>query len=64
MRDVNVLRGSDIIATPVPKTRPVPTSDSETGVPGLRTWPRVYAFVITCFVVWVTLLTTLMLVYS
>ena len=64
MRGVNVLRGSDIIATPVPKIRLATTSDSETGVPGLRTWRRVYTFVITCFVVWVLLLTTLMLVYS
>jgi hypothetical protein len=31
----------------------------DTGVPGLRTWSRVYAFVLAWFVVWVALLLVL-----
>jgi hypothetical protein len=42
----------------------LPASDDETGVPGLRTWPRVYAFAAGAFVLWLALLTTLMLVFG
>ena len=31
----------------------------DTGVPGLRTWSRVYAFVLAWFVMWVALLLVL-----
>jgi hypothetical protein len=41
-----------------------PPPDEVTGVPGLRTWPRVYAFVCGAFLLWVALLGWLMLVYS
>jgi hypothetical protein len=38
--------------------------DEETDVPGLATWPRVYAFVIGVFLLWVLLLTALMRMFS
>jgi hypothetical protein len=41
-----------------------PRPDEDTGVPGLRTWTRVYVVVVGCFVLWIALLSTLMLVYS
>jgi hypothetical protein len=41
-----------------------PRRDDDTGVPGLRTWTRVYVVVVLCFVLWIALLSTLMLVYS
>lgn len=43
---------------------PVRPPDDDTGVPGLSTWPRVYAFVVVSFLVWITLLTLLMRTYS
>lgn len=43
---------------------PVKHPDDDTGVPGLRTWGRVYTLVVVSFVIWVALLTTLMRVYS
>jgi hypothetical protein len=37
--------------------KPAPAPDDEaTGLPGLRTWPSVYAVVLGVFVVWVVLL--------
>ena len=30
--------------------------DNGTGLPGLPTWPRVYGFVLACFVLWMVLL--------
>jgi hypothetical protein len=36
-----------------------PPDDEMTGLPGLRTWRRVYALVLVVFVVWVGLLTLL-----
>ena len=36
-----------------------PVEEDSTDLPGLRTWPRVYAFVLGTFVVWVVLLTLL-----
>jgi hypothetical protein len=41
-----------------------PPDDETTGLPGLRTWPRVYVFVIVVFVVWVGLLTALTRMFS
>ena len=38
-------------------TRPTPPADEATGLPGLRTWRRVYIFVLGCFVAYVVLLT-------
>lgn len=38
--------------------------DESTELPGLRTWPRVYAFVLISFVVWVVLLTLLSRAFS
>jgi hypothetical protein len=38
--------------------------DDETGVPGLRTWPIVYAFVVAAFFLWVGLLVVLMRTFS
>jgi hypothetical protein len=45
--------------------RPPPAGDDgATGLPGLRTWPRVYWFVVGSFIVWVVLLTLLTKVFS
>jgi hypothetical protein len=38
--------------------------DESTGLPWLKTWTGVYAFVIGCFVTWVVLLVALELVFS
>ena len=38
-------------------------SDEEPGVPGFRTWPRVYLFVLGSFVVFVAALTVFTHVY-
>jgi hypothetical protein len=32
-----------------------PVADTATGLPWLRTWPRVYWFVLGCFALWVVL---------
>jgi len=34
-----------------------PTDDTFTGLPGLKTWPRVYGFVLAAFAIIVALLT-------
>ncbi len=39
-------------------------SDETTGLPGLRTWRRVYAFVLITFVVWIVLLVALTKAFS
>jgi len=50
---------------PAPPTSNIgAVDDDETGLPGLRTWPRVYLFVLGVFVVWVVLLTALTLMFS
>jgi hypothetical protein len=41
-----------------------PDDEETTGLPGLRTWRRVYVFVIVVFVVWVGLLTALTRMFS
>ena len=41
-----------------------PPDDDETGLPGLRSWSRVYWFVIAVLVGWVGLLTALTLAFS
>jgi hypothetical protein len=33
-----------------------PPDNGHTGLPGLQTWPRVYGFVLGCFVLWMVLL--------
>ncbi|SDS10089.1 hypothetical protein [Opitutus sp. GAS368] len=38
--------------------------DESTGLPGLRSWPAVYVFVLGVFVLWVGLLAALTEVYS
>ncbi|MDB6113690.1 MAG: hypothetical protein JWQ62_635 [Lacunisphaera sp.] len=43
---------------------PKPIDDQVTGLPGLRTWPAVYVFVLGVFVLWVGLLTVLTEMYS
>ncbi|MDB6166528.1 MAG: hypothetical protein JWQ83_1668 [Lacunisphaera sp.] len=43
---------------------PPPIDDAATGLPGLRTWPAVYVFVLGVFVLWVGLLTVLTEMYS
>jgi len=39
-------------------------NDDATGLPGLRTWRRVYTFVLGCFVLWIVLLIALTRAYS
>ena len=39
-------------------------NDDATGLPGLRTWRGVYAFVLGCFVLWIVLLIALTRAYS
>ncbi len=41
-----------------------PRDDEYTGLPGLRTWRRVYLFVVIVFVAWVGLLTLLTRMFS
>ena len=36
-----------------------PPDDASTGLPGLRTWPRVYVFVACTLVAWIGLLAVL-----
>jgi hypothetical protein len=48
----------------MPPGSPTRHQDDDTGVPGLRTWGRVYAAVVVCFVTWIALLTWLMREYS
>jgi hypothetical protein len=38
--------------------------DNSTGLPWPRTWPGVYLFVMSCFVMWVALLVVLERVFS
>lgn len=45
--------------TPEPKP-----SDENTGLPGLRTWRRVYTFVLITFAVWIALLLVLTRMFS
>ena len=42
----------------------VPEDDESTGLPGLRTWRRVYLVVVLVFIAWVGLLTALTRVFS
>lgn len=44
-----------------PEAKP---SDESTGLPVLRTWRRVYAFVLGIFAVWIALLIALTKVFS
>jgi hypothetical protein len=39
-------------------------NDEQTGLPGLRTWPAVYAFVLISFAVWILLLVALERAFS
>ena len=43
---------------------PADHRDEITSLPGLRTWPHVYLFVVSCFVLWVLLLLALTEFYS
>lgn len=43
---------------------PQKPSDETTGLPGLRTWRRVYAFVLITFLVWIVLLVALTKAFS
>jgi hypothetical protein len=42
---------------------PADPGDSDTGLPGLRTWPRVYLVVVGTFFLWLSLLTTLTVMF-
>lgn len=44
---------------PAPQETSAESDDRRTGLPGLRTWPAVYWFVLGVFVIWVALLTWL-----
>lgn len=41
-----------------------PEDDRHTGLPGLRSWPAVYGFVLGVFALWVVLLTVLSRTFS
>jgi hypothetical protein len=41
-----------------------PEDDGKTGLPGFRTWGRVYAFVVAVLAAWVALLTALTWLYA
>ncbi len=41
-----------------------PSDDESTGLPGLRTWRRVYVVVLIVLVLWVGFLTALTRIYS
>jgi len=43
---------------------PPPVDDHETGLPGLQSWPAVYAFVLVSFALWVALLVALSKAFS
>jgi hypothetical protein len=44
--------------------QPLDADDEITDLPGLRTWPAVYAFVLGTFLVWVVLLVWLSMAFS
>ena len=51
--------------TPAPPGAPKASIDEEgTGLPGLKTWPAVYFFVLAAFVFWVLLLAALTGIFS
>jgi hypothetical protein len=51
--------------TPAPPGAPKASIDEEgTGLPGFRTWPAVYFFVVAAFAAWVVFLAVLTRVYS
>jgi hypothetical protein len=56
----NTGRGRLVPADESPSDR----QDEVTGLPGLRTWNNVYLFVFACFVLWVSLLLVLTVLYS
>jgi hypothetical protein len=47
------------IPNPVAARQDSTTQDDQTGLPGLRTWPRVYLLVAAAFILWVVLLLAL-----
>ena len=53
-------------AAPADPTHPPaqPARDESTGLPGFRTWRRVYLFVLGCFVLWVVLLAVFSRVFA
>jgi hypothetical protein len=55
----------DLVDGPAEPGAPaVEPPDGETGLPWLRTWPGVYAFVLICLITWVVLLVVLERSYS
>jgi hypothetical protein len=46
-----------------PRPAPAGPGDADTGLPGLRTWPRVYLVVVGTFFLWLALLTTLTVMF-
>jgi hypothetical protein len=47
-----------------PDMNPTDPSDERTGLPGLRSWRAVYAFVLATLLLWVGLLTLLSRLFS
>jgi hypothetical protein len=50
-------------AVPAPATEVDVEDETATGLPVLRTWTRVYLFVLGVFIVWVVLLTALTMMF-
>jgi hypothetical protein len=58
------LNDDDVDGRAHPGAPAVEPPDGATGLPWLRTWPAVYAFVLICFITWVVLLAVLERSYS
>jgi hypothetical protein len=50
--------------SPAAPSDPPVAEEGATGLPVLRTWPRVYLFVLGVFLVWVVLLVALTMTFS
>jgi hypothetical protein len=56
--------GTDSADQPQPPAPADEPAEGATGLPWPRTWPGVYLFVMSCFIIWVALLVALERVFS
>ena len=54
----------DSTASQPPRHHQKPPDNGDTGLPGLHTWPKLYTFVLGCFVLWMLLLFGLELLFK